>query len=180
MSELLENLGKTAFSGSCTFTLEGHAGSVVTKDGRVVLATLGHKSGNTAVEEILAHSDREIDAALSLLSPAQLKLATEFNQNARVTEPAGGKKHTRERKPHPEEERPIGQPPGSHKTAGEMRGQKPAQDVQPGPAEDGMPGTAVSDLDALDSIDLESMTEKIRDNCRNTIRQLHLDYLLMK
>jgi hypothetical protein len=38
----------------------------------------------------------------------------------------------------------------------------------------------VTDLDALDSLDLNTITSRIRDNCETTIRKLHLEYLLTK
>jgi hypothetical protein len=36
------------------------------------------------------------------------------------------------------------------------------------------------DLDALEAMDLEEMTKKIRDNCKITVERLHLEHLLKK
>jgi hypothetical protein len=46
------------------------------------------------------------------------------------------------------------------------------------PARDTTPTGSESDLDLLDSMNLDQMTDKIRDDCRTVVKQLHLDHLM--
>lgn len=208
MSDLLEEIKGKLFTGSCSFTIDSAAGTLVAKDGRVLLASFGKTTGNVALREIFSHSEDITDAEFSLLSPPQLQLALEFNHNARVTEtpgvarrvrstaaPAGSAGETGVRpvpagvSPQP----PAGKlPPGAPSAAGgpatipdtalhavtETGADAITAECTTSPEEE--PAMFGADLEVLDSMDLETMGRKIRENCENTIRKLHLDYLLTK
>jgi hypothetical protein len=179
MADLLEEMKKTSFTGSCTFTIGGTPGSLVGRDGHIMLAAFGKRSGNAAMEDLMAQPDKEVDAAISLLNPAQLQLALEFNRNARITDPARGRKHVREAVLSPPGippyRVPAERPAGTPGLTGEV-----VTATQVVEEHDEVVSLITSDLDVLDSMDLDSMRKKIRDNCENTIRRLHLEYLLTK
>ncbi|MDD1702178.1 MAG: hypothetical protein LUQ31_04280 [Methanoregula sp.] len=81
---LLEELAREHFSGVCTLVHREVTGSLVLDSGICILAAYGPHIGDRAIEGIHGIAGLKIDAALSVLTPAQIRLSLEFNQKERV------------------------------------------------------------------------------------------------
>jgi hypothetical protein len=267
--DLLRELEHSRFSGYCVITRGTETGSLVLKNGNCLLVDYENLTGEDAWLSFQYIEEREIDAQLMHLTPAQLDLALEFNQGARI-ERRKKQRHGAEGGTVPvhgmTEE--LGSRPGSPPVMTDMypeevhanqksRGAGPVQ-VKPGQDQDSDNGTGISlsrrgadstapslpaditpgthesspppvrepvpktpvppvldepgaaqgpadrsgfpestpvparegkeekspnagfirELAALDAMDLQSMTEKIRMNCRTIVQGLHLEHLL--
>lgn len=107
--DLLVELKHSRFSGYCIITRGTETGSLVLKNGHCFLAGYQDLAGEDAWASIQRFGESEVDAQLMHLTPAQLELALEFNEEARIER----------RKIHAHGERP-GAVPGNH-TAEERR-----------------------------------------------------------
>ena len=58
----------------------------------------------------------------------------------------------------------------------------PAAPAKPAPAESedasGQASTFEKDIDTFDTMDLDNVTDKIRNDCKTMIKQLHLEHLM--
>lgn len=226
VSLIVNSLKEEGFSGSCSLASGTHVIDLVVRDGNIVLASCDSACGNPAMDMIQSMYDDIADAALSDLTPAQMKLTLEFNDQCRVSgkreAPSKSAVTTREEKKDvksvksdqkedtlkvsqiksiPDRERtiqpvsrppePIVQPkktpyaPSSSETAPQpdkiptsppVSGKSKQADIF---ARDGDELTMVDrDLNALDSMDLTTMSTKIRENCKSMIEKLHLEHLM--
>jgi len=86
--------------------------------------------------------------------------------------------------PQPRQTGPGSQRPAMPAPPGAIRPPAPHAGVQNGaPAEDieGSPGQESSfekDIDTFDTMDLDNVTDKIRNDCKTMIKQLHLEHLM--
>ncbi len=80
---------------------------------------------------------------------------------ASVTLPVGGQVQ-------PAEERPVYQDPRTHRT------ETPAGTEEPAPDSSNFE----NDIDTFDSLDLDNVTDKIRNDCKTMIKQLQLEHLM--
>jgi hypothetical protein len=72
---------------------------------------------------------------------------------------------------------PAVQPPQPGElTAGVAK--KPAPDEHTAMAHGDAPAGADEDIDTIDTIDMAHMTEKIRNDCKTVVKQLHLEHLM--
>ena len=223
---IVNSLKEDGFSGSCSLASGAHVIDLVVRDGNILLASCDSACGNPAMDMIQSMYDDSADAALADLTPAQMKLTLEFNDQCRVSvkreTPQKSPLPAREEKKDvqsvksvqrentefvppvqriPERERtiqpvsrppePIVQPkkttptPSSPETAPQpekipssppVSGKSKQADIF---ARDGDELTLVDrDLNALDSMDLATMSTKIRENCKSMIEKLHLEHLM--
>jgi hypothetical protein len=82
--DLLGELKHSRFSGYCIITRGTETGSLVLKNGNCLLAGYQDLEGDSAWIAIQRIEESEADAQLMHLTPAQLDLAIEFNQGARI------------------------------------------------------------------------------------------------
>ncbi|MEN6396459.1 MAG: hypothetical protein ABFC78_08255 [Methanoregula sp.] len=196
---VLEELERELFSGICSISCRDTVSTLVLRSGKCILAEYDTFKGDTALEHLLtALTDENIDTALSTLTETQIQLSLEFNTTSRITKI--GQTRSISRKPrhaagqvtqrpvvrksgptpagtnapsHPAPKNPVKVIPKSSKTA-------PA----PFPKEDEIPpgGTPDDDkeidLETLDSLNIEQMTDKIRDECKIMVKNLHMDHLM--
>lgn len=208
---LVAALVRERFTGSCTIAGRDASGCLVFDAGRCILAEYGTGAGDAAFDAVCRLSSPGIDAALSVLTHAQIHLCMEFNQTARVrgngsledpksrpavlptkrpeTGPASGKPAVNHVLP---DQSLVLPKPGRTASPGAGLGHKA---IAPHPAsshkkpvirvipvvagERGMHARDDdSDLAALDSLNVEKMTDQIRTECRTIVRHLDLDYLM--
>ena len=207
---LLDEIEKTRFTGYCTITSGIETCTLVLNSGIYIIADYGKLEGEHAWQKMQKMLDMKVDAGLTTLNPVQLDLAREFNPHAAlpsfvrrgparqvrtgVTTPDIRKKEGIPGDQVPEvrfepqgnkglndgtetvlNEKPAAEQVSTSGTA-QSPGEQPANEN--GHAED---GTSIGrDLDALDNMDIDEMTKKIRENCKVTIEHLDLDHLIDK
>ena len=170
---LLDEIEKTRFTGYCTITSGIETCTLVLNSGIYIIADYGKLEGEHAWQKMQKMLDMNVDAGLTTLNPAQLELAREFNPHAALPSfvrraPA---RQVRTGVPNPG----IGKKEGiSGDQVSEVRFEQ--QVTENGPVED---GTSIGrDLEALDNMDIDEMTKKIRESCKVTIEHLDLDHLI--
>jgi hypothetical protein len=158
------------------------------ESGCCILAEDLELKGTDAWAAIAQDGDREGEAVLADLSGAQIKISREFNKAAVCGEPnrtpslfrekasahspaatakVGTKPVTKRGSVHPAEER---QP---------RRGDTCADKAPRATAFETDGFTLVDrDLDALDAMDIETITQKIRSSARMTVERLNLEHLM--
>ncbi|MEN6443692.1 MAG: hypothetical protein WC391_01485 [Methanoregula sp.] len=229
LGDLLEELGRSRFSGICSISFDESISTLVMKSGKCILAKYAHFAGDAAYDELGQMPDQDVDAALSTLDEAQLQLALEFNKAARIiktgkaapvhqkpAEPAPHIVHqTVEKVPAPvhtarvapvhatpgEHSRPVVNQsvpdptpsairPGDLKPARHQAGfasetvtvhpKEPPKAIPEEEEDKVKPETSSfeKDIDTFDTMDISSVTDKIRNDCRTMVKQLHLDHLM--
>jgi len=222
---ILNSLKEDGFTGSCSIACGDRGIDLVVKEGNVLLASCDSSCGNTAMELIRALHEQAADASLADLTPAQMKLTLEFNDQCRVSQrresPPKAEIPTREEKKSIESAnsqnaatatrererevitRPVSRTPDQRPQTQKTPPAPPQQaHLQPEPASHQQntasptPSTAKNspvdifaregeevtlmdrDLNALDSMDLNTMSNKIRENCKIMVEKLHLEHLI--
>jgi len=204
MGTILEDLREERFSGICALLCGNQSFDLVFQDGLIMLASGDSTCGDATMEIIGTQRSMIADASLSSLTPAQLKLTLEFNAGCRVQRPIPAAQITPASTPgdrlsrRPAEAPRIVPKPGAGKDVRERADDSrvsppepvtarsspaPAREKEAGPrdifASDSDESTMVDrDLQALDAMDLDTMSQKIRMNCRQMIEKLHLEHLI--
>lgn len=84
IQDLLNELTLSRFSGYCILSRSTESGSLVFKNGNCILADYLGFAGNEAWTMVQQAGALETDAQIVQLTPAQLDLTMEFNNNARI------------------------------------------------------------------------------------------------
>jgi len=217
---ILKKLGSDQFSGVCSLAYQDRTIEIVLEKGRIFLASVDALSGDDAMQVITGLWDQPVDAAISDLTPAQLQLSREFNEDCIVHHPSTLGKgippspHERRRTGPELESLPTTPPEPSGPAAFHPSSPEDPLAREGGPVHPGEPrmepvlskgtGTLVAnpedmespddqdipsmgsgyilidkDLAALDSMDLDTMTSKIRENCKSMVERLQLGYLVV-
>jgi hypothetical protein len=209
LGETLDEMTKTRFSGICLFSSDTVNGTVVFRNGVVVLARVQNQYGDPGWAEAGLFWDQMVDAVLSDLDNAQMQLALEFNKKAYVRDgshhhaaplqkaeslflPPEPVKRAADTLHKPKEKDFIKITPVSPPAAVPPSdvGKKPAAGASsvsgkhlPQDQKD-LPETERSsvekDFDTFDSMDLDDVTQKIRKDCKIILKQLQLDHLTEK
>lgn len=163
ISSILNEIERTKFSGICHISSDPVKGTVVFKSGKCILAKIQHKSGDEAWYELMKMSNHKVDVALSSLDEAQVQLALEFNKACRIikignTIPSAAPVYTTPKIP-------VQQPQEPEKSA---QTEELPQDSS----------SFEQDIDTFDTLDLDDVTDKIRNDCKTIIRQLNLEHLM--
>ncbi len=205
---LLDEIEKIRFTGYCTVNNGIETCTLVLNSGIYILANYEQLEGHPAWQKILTLLDMKVDAGLTTLNTVQLQLAREFNPHAtlqisaiksqkrqirtgisnlgtRRKEDIPGNatrenhfEHQKKQDLTPGPEIVLAEKPPSEQVTTPSTLQSP--DKQP-ITENGqeVDGTCIDrDLEALDNMDLDEMTKRIRENCKVTIEQLDLDHLI--
>ncbi len=204
IGSLIHALEGERYTGIASLSSPAVSGTIVFREGRFLLVEFGSGRGDAGLEACLQSENEVVDAALSLLGDAQVELALEFNKPCRLTK--SGKQvwappvhratlHTLREPNRPAAGRPVPSPAASRPAAGPAatppRSQPPAPAARPAPGagpvlrKEPAPETAVSgtdgfeeDLEEFESMDLDSVTDKLRNDCKTMIKQLQLDHLM--
>ena len=198
LDEMADELKKDQFTGYCTISRDNSEIVMVFRKGVLLLARYDATEGDTAWDRIGSLGNETVDAVLSNLSDMQVELALEFNSNARIKRspsrehrtpvPPAGKARVAEPGISRERVAPV---PNERKKREEISPQAPIREKEalekitsskPEESASVPPGEEYSgsyrELDALDSMDIESMTQKIRNNCMVMIEKLNLEHLI--
>jgi hypothetical protein len=189
---LLDEIEKSGFSGYCTVIHDAVKCTLVLNSGNYILAEYGKTEGDAAWLKIHDLMTKKVDAALTSLSEAQLKLCIEFNSPAELHEPvkwASGRP-VKTVLPHVRSEalvRPEPRHAKNVKKSGRTSGisvnavAKPHEGIKAQrPVENEEIEILERDLGSLDDAKLDEMTRKIRENCMIAVEKLHLDHLIQK
>ena len=163
ISSIIDEIERTKFSGICHISSGPVSGTAVFESGKCILAKIQHKSGDEAWDELLKMSNHKVDAALSDLDEAQVQRAVEFNKAFRIIK-AGNTIPSAA----PAYEAPqiaVFQPQEPEKSA---QTEEPLQDSS----------SFEQDIDTFDTLDIDNVTEKIRNDCKTIVRQLNLEHLM--
>jgi hypothetical protein len=193
---LIQELKDTAFCGYCRIAPGSGSITIVFDKGDIRLAEYDTLEGDAALERIVQSGSLTVDAVLHDLSAAQLDLAVEFSPLSVVkpgkrkimpgqqASPGVSRSHhgtpTDSRNSGPLKEMPN---PGSrpvHAGHYHIPAEKPVvkSEISPIKAPDDDATLLSRELDALDSMDIESMAAKFRANCRLMMERLELEHLI--
>ncbi|NYT20390.1 MAG: hypothetical protein GKC07_01140 [Methanomicrobiales archaeon] len=184
LHSLIREMEEECLSGYCKIVSGETSILLVFSDGKIVLAEYGSLAARAAMDAISRTGEEPVDAVLHGLSDAQIELALEFNPSARIDRAARAPTGMRSPppplrhnipRPHPEP-RAAGTGSGAHRA---MEPGFPGRGIPSEPADDET-SLLMRDLDALDALDIQAMTEKFRANCRQMIEKLELEHLLEK
>jgi hypothetical protein len=207
---LLDEMEKTRFTGYCTVSWGIDTCTLVLNSGIYILADFDKSEGEPAWQKMQKLLELTVDASLTSLNTIQLELAREFNPHATlpsfvrkspnrqvrtgISSP-GIRKRDEIQITNVADAPPVHQKkqvrPGD--TIRESTHKLPAN-KGPSPVTTGAPGDQLAndtqpdenytnidrDLEALDNMDLDEMTKKMRENFKVTIENLNLDHLIEK
>ncbi len=194
LHSLISHMGEVSLSGYCKIISDETPILLVFRNGTIILAEFGELKGPAALDQISRIGDKTVAVVLHDLNEPQLELALEFNPSC-VT-PRGGPIMGRavNAPSVPMEEIVPPQPReswiGSVIPADGKGRSQPVISAAPAPARPKLPrqvspsvnddddSLLIRELDALDRLEIESMAEKFRANCRLMIEKLDLEYLL--
>jgi hypothetical protein len=180
---LLKELESTGFSGFCTMSLAKETSILVLDKGRVILAKHRELRGDKALQEIRLLEGLMLDAELTDFNATQLGLATEFNKQYIVKDGNRPGVTFGSGASRPQETKPAPAAPSPAITRLRVRSSPADREIGENDWLDDIKETDVAgivnqDLAALERIDLESMTEKIRNTCKSTVQRLDLGHLM--
>jgi len=101
LSAILAEVREMSFSGHVTASCRGYPVSLVFSEGNCVLAEYRGLQGHAAWQEIQALGGEVVEAGTYILTPQQIRLASEFNKNAAISAvsrplQSGGKERNRD------------------------------------------------------------------------------------
>jgi len=207
---LLDEIEKTRLTGYCTISYGIETCTLVLNSGIYILADYDKLEGDPAWQKMQKLLDMKVDAGITTLDTIQLQLAREFNPHATLPSfvrksptrqvrtgipnlgirrkddipgnaaPDARLEHQNNQGLHPEPEKVLAdkQPAKQVSSPGTVQSpdkQQASENVQ---EEEG--SCIGRDLEALDNMDIDEMTKRIRENCKVTIENLDLDHLIEK
>lgn len=171
LESLLAELKEASFSGYCKIASEKISATIVLRKGVIILAHSGEERGDAALAAIVIRRGEDVDAVLHDLNDTQVDLTLEFNPSDRVQEPLKAispRKIGREDRkaapavrstgfslPHPGRSQPVTDPE-AHQTLSPI----------------------LQEFITLEGMDFETMSRTFRENCRQIIEKLDLEFLL--
>jgi hypothetical protein len=207
---LLDEMEKTRFTGYCTISWGIETCTLVLNSGIYILADFDKSEGEPAWQKMQKLMELKVDAGLTSLNTVQLELAREFNPHAtlpsfvrksptrqiRTGISSQGIRKRDEVQVNAVDDAPSLQQKKQVQPGDTGKGPSEKQPPKKGPAPVAAetPGTQQTtdnqpeenstnierDLEALDNMDLDEMTKKMRENFKVTIENLNLDHLIEK
>lgn len=205
---LLDVLEKNRFTGYCTISRGPDTCTLVLNSGIFILADYNKFEGEAAWQKIQKLLDLKVDAGLTTLNTVQLQLAMEFNPHAilpafvkkspagqgstGITDQGAGRRGDISGNTKPgaslDLQKTRDLPAGTEKVgagtipAGQVSAPGTVQSANEQQSADKEQTENRSDIDreleTLDTMDINEMTKKIRENWKVTMEQLNLDYLV--
>lgn len=206
LGDILDEMITSRFSGICLFSSDALNGTVVFRNGVVVLAKVQSHYGDPAWHEAGLFWDSICDAVLSDLDNAQIQLALEFNKKAYVQNGTSHHAASRQKgasdslmhqpsKPvadhqHTQKEKefikitpvPLVAPAVPADVKKKAAPEAPLSTIElprqdlKAPPEPER-SIAEKEMDSFDVMDLDDVTQKIRKDCKIILKQLQLDHL---
>jgi hypothetical protein len=209
LGSVLSELERTRFTGTCSIFAGPATGTFVFQEGTCILAKFRGEPGDAGWDEMQKSAGEPFDVILSTLDETQVKLSLEFNPACKIVktgkvtvhhqgtadrERTGKAGATRVTAPVISPAKPVAKrlvitsespvPAVPHKVpASPVTVRVPVQKAMPdtgssptNPDEE----TIENDLDALDSMDLDHVTARIRSDCRTLVKELNLEHLMKR
>jgi hypothetical protein len=204
LHSLLDEMEKSRFTGYCNIRYDAINCTIVLQSGNFLLADYEKIEGEPAWQKIRELLTKKVDASLTTLSDPQLGLCREFNTHATLPETVRKPHHRGVKTATPvvrsgalgPQESPSGtvarkEHPGgperiSKKTSQDSSGSPDQASYFSGASQEKRneereeAETIDRDLNALEEMDLDEMTKKIRESCRITVEKLNLEHLIQK
>ena len=196
IGSLLSELGQTRFTGSCSIFSGPATGTFVFREGICILTKFRGEHGNAGWDEMQKYTGEAVDVILATLDEPQIRLSFEFNAASKMKLPgttiphhrdgaAGGREREIPAVHHPASPlAPAGTPPNRTVTrrtsphAAATLPTKPAVWEEENESHHPDPDSVESGFDALDDMDLEHVTSRIRSDCRTLLKELQLEHLM--
>lgn len=171
ISSIINDVEHTKFSGICRISSNTMSGTMVFESGNCILAKIQDTSGIDAWEDLLKMGNHKVDATFSNLDEAQVRQALEFNKECRIIKSVNTTLLAALQLQKPAE--PAYADP-------QIRVCQPQDPTKPVEIKE-LPKDTSSfdrDIDTFDNLDIDSVTDKIRNDCKTIIRQLNLEHLM--
>jgi hypothetical protein len=190
LHNLLHELRRLRFTGHVSISSLNGESAIVVTEGSCILAKKGTRTGNPAWKEITKNDSEQVSAVLSELTSLQVALALEFNPGALVnddTEPPEKpiqKSAVKKQSKEPSPERPVITRETAPNSLLQREGiyfQRKAKitDLKNKTQISGDTSETVDrDLECLDQMDLQALTNEVKKNSTRLIKGLELEYLL--
>lgn len=190
LHSLLDDMEKSGFTGYCSIRYDAVNCTLVLQSGNYILADYEQREGDSAWLKLRELLTKKVDASLTSLSDAQLKLCIEFNSHAVLLEPVRRTRHHAVKPVAPQVRsgalvKPVSHQgkvsPKSPQEAGKpvQTAMQPQDIIAKTHAEDIEKAEIIDrDFGSLDEMDLDEMTKKIRESCKVTVEKLHLEHLI--
>ena len=190
VGDLLAELQDMKFTGICTISFGIVNGTIVYKSGKRILAQYKDTIGDAGWDELQKIIEEKVDASLSTLNEAQIQLSLEFNKTCLIVK--GGKtEKTVAVEPVRASELPkiksdTHLKKAAHKQLAAIRHKS---QIYPQISEEKrsedltlLQGCSDSssfdkDIETFETMNVDTITNKIRGECKNLIKQLHLEHL---
>lgn len=169
---LLAELKEGSFSGYCKIASGKAAATLVLKKGTIILAHSGDQGGDAALAAMGVWTDSSVDAVLHDLSGPQLDLALEFNPTDRVRGPVKSHSSKKLSRDDQKQDTPL--------KAKDVNSRAPAGSWQKEPDPKALPAQSpiLQEFKTLEGMDIEAMSRTFRENCKQIIEKLDLEFLL--
>jgi len=176
--DILMDLKQNRFTGTCSISCHDGICTLVFRTGTCILAEYKDARGDAALERLLLSVAGDVaDASLSVLDETQIRLSLEFNTAERIVQV---------QPPH-HRARPNSFPLPTHRDLSAtvvpppLPERKTVVQKEPLSLADEPDNTLFEDdLDTLDTLDLDTVRTKIRDECKSVVRHLGLEHLIDK
>ncbi|MDD1690660.1 MAG: hypothetical protein LUQ66_08375 [Methanoregula sp.] len=180
---VLSELEQTRFTGTCSIFAGPATGTFVFREGACILAKFRGEPGDAGWNEMKKSEGEPFDVILSTLDETQVKLSLEFNPACRIVKgekaPVAHPAASPVAPASPAPKRPVitavsPVPAIRHKALTSPAAPRVVAEPPPVTGEE----TIESDLDALDTMDLDHVTARIRSDCKTLVKQLNLEHLM--
>jgi hypothetical protein len=156
-SRLIDDLREMRFSGYCNLAFADRKGTIVFEEGVCMIADFSPARGSDALQALQPLVDGAVNAELYTFTPGQMQLTLEFNREYRVS--AATSPSLAAVKPQKVAERPF----KSEESV--ARANEGTEDFD-------------EQIRAIESMDLDAMSEQFKDSFKDILNRLQLDYLL--
>jgi len=234
VGDLLSELQDMKFTGICSISSGNAIGTVVFKSGKRILAQYKDITGDTASEELQKIITEKVDASLSTLNEAQIKLSLEFNKTCLIAKSEKTENISLHEIPVPSQNTIKRPPLNTPLQVSVSAGKTPERPIIPHAIVVNRPGTPEpvraseipkiisdahlkkahkpltaiqqksqiyshiseekkpedttlladtdsssfeKDIETFETMDVDTITDKIRGECKTLIKQLHLEHL---
>ena len=191
--KILLDLEQSCFTGICSVSCREGICTLVFNMGKCILAEYNKARGDTALENLLfSATEDSVDAVLSTMDEMQIRLSLEFNRTEKVVRIQETISPQRVQ-PAPTALAGPGKKIGPEPAVGPLSSDNeiirprvrtsektPVESNSLPPAKEDEQTLLENDLDTLDTMNLDQMKSKIRDECKIMVKHLRLDHLMDK
>lgn len=174
LSTLLDDLKNTRFSGTGIISIGEETITIVLDEGITLLAHFPPEQGSAALQLLQMKVEDSVNAELYTLTPAQIKLALEFNREFRVS--FSTKTTVIRIKPQKIPEKPLRRERIAAAVTPAGRPAAPLKEAERLPVRNA--DNFEEQLHAIETMNLKAMEDQFRDVAKDVVIQLNLGHLL--